>query len=121
MSGSNRGAWLKPWRRNLWQLEELRGKLRPKSAKKASASKRTGSDQHTLSRRANLVGPFGNSLLELFGGWLSAEQSQEMLQAIRSTIITGFASYRTVAIYGDLCGSRVSPDPGEAGRGGRGR
>jgi hypothetical protein len=85
MSGSNRHV-AEALEAESLRLEELRGKPEETEAlkRRAPQSARVATST-TLSRRANIA-DLWQLTLELFEGGLSAEQSQEMLQAFRNTI-----------------------------------
>lgn len=85
MSGSNRRV-ADALEAESRRLEELRGKPdQTEALKRRAPQSARGATSSTLSRRANIVGLW-QLALEQFGDGLSGEQSQELLQAIRSTI-----------------------------------
>jgi hypothetical protein len=89
MSGSNRRV-AETLEAESLQLEELRGKPEEAEALRRRAPRSArGATSTTLSRRANIVGLW-QFALEFFEDGLSAEQSQEILQAIRNTIDNWF-------------------------------
>ena len=98
------------------RLEELRGKPEEAEAlKKRAARSAQGATSTTLSRRANIVGLW-QLALEHFEDGLSAEQSQELLEAIRNTIDNWL---RVVQDCRELCRllSEVSGSPEGLGEG----